>query len=38
MRPVKEELDLVEEEDQITHRPGLDDQVSTEGWLEHLQI
>ena len=27
---VKEELDLVEEEDQITHRPGLDDQVTTE--------
>ena len=30
---VKEELDLVEEEDQITHRPGLDDQVSTEDGL-----
>jgi pre-mRNA-splicing factor CWC22 len=30
---VKEELDLVEEEDQITHRPGLDDQLSTEDGL-----
>ncbi|KAK5123270.1 pre-mRNA-splicing factor cwc22 [Meristemomyces frigidus] len=30
---VKEELDLVEEEDQITHRPGLDDEVSTEDGL-----
>ncbi|SMY19526.1 unnamed protein product [Zymoseptoria tritici ST99CH_1A5] len=30
---VKEELDLVEEEDQITHRPGLDDQVTTEDGL-----
>ncbi|KAK3114836.1 pre-mRNA-splicing factor cwc22 [Teratosphaeriaceae sp. CCFEE 6253] len=30
---VKEELDLVEEEDQITHRPGLDDAVSTEDGL-----
>ena len=30
---VKEDLDLVEEEDQITHRPGLDDQLSTEDGL-----
>lgn len=30
---VKEELDLVEEEDQITHRPGLDDQLTTEDGL-----
>ena len=30
---IKEELDLVEEEDQITHRPGLDDQLSTEDGL-----
>lgn len=30
---VREELDLVEEEDQITHRPGLDDQLSTEDGL-----
>ena len=30
---VKEELDLVEEEDQITHRPGLDDQFSTDDGL-----
>ncbi|KAK5171863.1 pre-mRNA-splicing factor cwc22 [Saxophila tyrrhenica] len=30
---VKEELDLVEEEDQITHRPGLDDQVVNEDGL-----
>ncbi|KAF2483875.1 hypothetical protein BDY17DRAFT_294581 [Neohortaea acidophila] len=30
---VKEELDLVEEEDQITHRPGLDDQFGTEDGL-----
>ena len=30
---VREELDLVEEEDQITHRPGLDDQISTEDGL-----
>jgi pre-mRNA-splicing factor CWC22 len=30
---VKDELDLVEEEDQITHRPGLDDQLSTEDGL-----
>ncbi|KAK0284369.1 pre-mRNA-splicing factor cwc22 [Friedmanniomyces endolithicus] len=30
---VKEELDLVEEADQITHRPGLDDQLSTEDGL-----
>ena len=27
---VKEELDLVEEEDQITHRPSLEDQLNTE--------
>ena len=30
---VKEELDLVEEEDQITHRPGLDDQIEVEDGL-----
>ncbi|TKA32338.1 Pre-mRNA-splicing factor cwc22 [Salinomyces thailandicus] len=30
---VREELDLVEEEDQITHRPGLDDQLQTEDGL-----
>lgn len=30
---VKDELDLVEEEDQITHRPGLDDQLATEDGL-----
>lgn len=30
---VREELDLVEEEDQITHRPGLDDQVNAEDGL-----
>ncbi|KAK4574407.1 pre-mRNA-splicing factor cwc22 [Recurvomyces mirabilis] len=30
---VREELDLVEEEDQITHRPGLDDQMTTEDGL-----
>jgi pre-mRNA-splicing factor CWC22 len=30
---IREELDLVEEEDQITHRPGLDDQLSTEDGL-----
>ncbi|KAK5111113.1 pre-mRNA-splicing factor cwc22 [Meristemomyces frigidus] len=30
---VKEELDLVEEEDQITHRPGLDDQFTAEDGL-----
>ncbi|EMC94441.1 hypothetical protein BAUCODRAFT_73366, partial [Baudoinia panamericana UAMH 10762] len=30
---VKEELDLVEEEDQITHRPGLDDHLGTEDGL-----
>ena len=30
---VKEELDLVEEEDQITHRPGLDDPLQTEDGL-----
>ncbi|KAF2202899.1 MIF4G-domain-containing protein [Delitschia confertaspora ATCC 74209] len=27
---IKEELDLVEEEDQITHRPGLDDEINVE--------
>ena len=30
---IREELDLVEEEDQITHRQGLDDQVGTEDGL-----
>lgn len=30
---VRDELDLVEEEDQITHRPGLDDQLSPEDGL-----
>ncbi|KAK3675311.1 pre-mRNA-splicing factor cwc22 [Recurvomyces mirabilis] len=30
---VREELDLVEEEDQITHRPGLDNQMTTEDGL-----
>ncbi|KAF2160436.1 hypothetical protein M409DRAFT_70404 [Zasmidium cellare ATCC 36951] len=30
---VREELDLVEEEDQITHRPGLDDQLVAEDGL-----
>ncbi|RMY86905.1 hypothetical protein D0861_05661 [Hortaea werneckii] len=30
---MREELDLVEEEDQITHRPGLDDQLQTEDGL-----
>jgi len=30
---VREELDLVEEEDQITHRPGLDDQLVPEDGL-----
>ncbi|KAI7160095.1 Pre-mRNA-splicing factor [Hortaea werneckii] len=30
---IREELDLVEEEDQITHRPGLDDQLQTEDGL-----
>lgn len=30
---IKEELDLVEEEDQITHRPGLDDQLKLEDGL-----
>lgn len=27
---IKDELDLVEEEDQITHRPGLDDEIDVE--------
>lgn len=30
---IKEELDLVEEEDQITHRPGLDDDMKAEDGL-----
>ncbi|KAI7346934.1 Pre-mRNA-splicing factor, partial [Hortaea werneckii] len=30
---MREELDLVEEDDQITHRPGLDDQLQTEDGL-----
>lgn len=30
---VREELDLVEEEDQITHRPGLEDQLGSEDGL-----
>ena len=32
-RAVKEELDLVEEEDQITHRPDLNDEIKTEDML-----
>ncbi|KAK5202174.1 pre-mRNA-splicing factor cwc22 [Cryomyces antarcticus] len=30
---IKEELDLVEEEDQITHRPGLDDEIDVQDGL-----
>ncbi|EME49562.1 hypothetical protein DOTSEDRAFT_68367 [Dothistroma septosporum NZE10] len=35
---VREELDLVEEEDQITHRPGLDDQLATEDGLNIFKV
>nr|POF24718.1 pre-mrna-splicing factor cwc22 [Quercus suber] len=35
---IKEELDLVEEEDQITHRPGLDDQLKPEDGLNIFKM
>nr|POF02521.1 pre-mrna-splicing factor cwc22 [Quercus suber] len=35
---IKEELDLVEEEDQITHRPGLDDQLKPEDGLNIFKV
>ncbi len=34
----KEDLDLVEEEDQITHRPGLDDQLVSEDGLNIFKV